>query len=164
MDAHVYGAHQRNFQRSDDQKTVAKVFVTSTSPFLASARTRPRVRIGLITHCAGTKAEAQAFKRSRRVLWARTLPLPLHRSLGGLDDRKRPATKPKLAGWRHRKMAARSETPARDCAPEIIDTPKPRGPTADAQSGTTSSAERSELLRRIESMAKPPENACIGAC
>jgi hypothetical protein len=84
------------FQRSRDQETVAKVFVTCELAIF-----------GLGSHCeewtdndnAGTGAEAQAFKRACAcfglgrylyyfdVLWV------------DLDERKRPRTSLKLFGW-----------------------------------------------------------------
>ena len=88
-----------NFERSKDQKTVAKVFVTC------------ELRInGLGTHSAtgeqwadnqnaGTSAEAQAFKRSCACFGLGRYLYYFEGMWVDLDDRKRPKSVPQLPQW-----------------------------------------------------------------
>jgi hypothetical protein len=88
-----------NFERSNDQKTVAKVFVTCELTIF-----------GLGTHSATgeewaddqnacTSAEAQAFKRACCCFGLGRYLYYFTGAWVDLDDRKRPKTVPQLAGW-----------------------------------------------------------------
>jgi hypothetical protein len=95
-----YNVHtSANFERSKDQKTVAKVFVTCELSI-----------IGLGTHSATgeewsddenavTSAEAQAFKRSCACYGLGRYLYHFDGVWIDLDDRKRPKSVPQLAGW-----------------------------------------------------------------
>jgi len=88
-----------NFERSNDQKTVAKVFVTCELTIF-----------GLGTHSATgeewaddqnacTSAEAQAFKRACCCFGLGRYLYYFTGAWVDLDDRKQPKTVPQLAGW-----------------------------------------------------------------
>jgi Rad52/22 family double-strand break repair protein len=88
-----------NFERSNDQKTVAKVFVTCELTIF-----------GLGTHSATgeewaddqnacTSAQAQAFKRACCCFGLGRYLYYFTGAWVDLDDRKRPKTVPQVAGW-----------------------------------------------------------------
>lgn len=88
-----------NFQRAKDQKTTAKVFVTCDLTIFGLGSHSATGEEWADDENAGTSAEAQAFKRSCACFG---LGRYLYYFTGiwvDLDDRKRPKTIPKLAGW-----------------------------------------------------------------
>jgi hypothetical protein len=88
-----------NFQRSKDEKTVAKVFVTCELTIFGLGSHSATGEEWTDDENAGTSAEAQAFKRACSCFG---LGRYLYYFTGvwvDLDDRKRPKTMPRLAGW-----------------------------------------------------------------
>jgi len=95
-----YSVHtSANFQRDKDQRTTAKVFVTCDLTIFGIGSHSATGEEWADDENAGTSAEAQAFKRASSCFG---LGRYLYNFTGvwvDLDDRKRPKTKPKLAGW-----------------------------------------------------------------
>src|SRR6267154_488604 len=88
-----------NFERSKDQKTVAKVFVTCELMIFGLGLHSATGEDWADNQNAGTSAEAQAFKRACTCFG---LGRYLYYSAGtwvDLDDRKRPKTVPALPKW-----------------------------------------------------------------
>jgi Rad52/22 family double-strand break repair protein len=71
-----------NFERSKDQKIVAKVLVTCELTIFGLGSHSATGEEWADNNNAGTAAEAQAFKRSCACFWPRALPLLLHRDVG----------------------------------------------------------------------------------
>jgi len=88
-----------NFERSKDQKLVAKVLVTCELTIFGIGSHSATGEEWADDDNAGTAAEAQAFKRSCACFG---LGRYLYYFIGtwvDLDDRKRPKSVPQLAGW-----------------------------------------------------------------
>lgn len=88
-----------NFQRGEDAKTVAKVFVTCQLTIFGMGTHSATGEEWADDNNAGTSAEAQAFKRACSCFG---LGRYLYHFTGvwvDLDDRKRPKKTPQLAGW-----------------------------------------------------------------
>ncbi|HTC92031.1 MAG TPA: Rad52/Rad22 family DNA repair protein, partial [Terriglobales bacterium] len=88
-----------NFQRGMDQKIVAKVLVTCELTIFSLGSHSATGEEWADDDNAGTSAEAQSFKRACSCFG---LGRYLYHFTGvwvDLDDRKRPKTRPKLAGW-----------------------------------------------------------------
>ena len=145
-----------NFQRDRDQKTTAKVFVTCDLTIFGIGSHSATGEEWADDENAGTSAEAQAFKRASSCFG---LGRYLYHFTGvwvDLDDRKRPKTTPKLAGWatpdgwrqglRPRQQASTQELSQK--APNANGTVVPGKDEAGAN-------ERAKLIRQIEDMAKP---------
>ena len=95
-----YSVHtSANFQRSQDQKTTAKVFVTCDLTIFGIGSHSATGEEWVDDENAGTAAEAQAFKRASACFG---LGRYLYYFTGvwvDLDQRKRPKTVPKLPQW-----------------------------------------------------------------
>jgi hypothetical protein len=139
-----------NFQRAKDQKTTAKVFVTCDLTIFGIGSHSATGEEWADDENAGTSAEAQAFKRSCACFG---LGRYLYYFTGiwvDLDDRKRPKTIPKLAGW------ATPEGWRQGLRPGQTSNSQPSGPTKSNGNQTHQSGARgkqSELVQRIEEMA-----------
>jgi hypothetical protein len=105
---------------------------------------------------AGTSAEAQAFKRACSCFG---LGRYLYYFTGvwvDLDDRKRPKTSPKLAGWATPEGWREGRRPQQQPSSQEASREAPVAkPTAVPGNGEAISNERAELIRQIEGMAKP---------
>lgn len=142
-----------NFQRAKDQKTTAKVFVTCALTIFGIGSHSATGEEWTDDENAGTAAEAQAFKRSCSCFG---LGRYLYYFTGiwvDLDDRKRPKTIPKLAGW------ATPDGWREGLRP--IQSPGSQGSTrstsSDSQSHQNEGAQnrRRDLIQQIEGMAVP---------
>lgn len=152
-----YAVHtSANFQRSQDQKTVAKVFVTCDLTIFGIGSHSATGEEWADDENAGTSAEAQSFKRAAACFG---LGRYLYYFTGlwvDLDERKRPKRRPELAGWATPQGWRQGLRPQQETARrEVPDTAPAPSPNMDTQSGTASSAEHADLICRIESMAKP---------
>jgi hypothetical protein len=95
-----YSVHtSANFQRAKDQKTTAKVFVTCDLTIFGIGSHSATGEEWADDENAGTAAEAQAFKRSCACFGLGRYLYHFTGTWVDLDDRKRPKTIPKLAGW-----------------------------------------------------------------
>jgi len=95
-----YAVHtSANFERSRDQKTVAKVFVTCELTIFALGSHSATGEEWTDNDNAGTSAEAQAFKRASACFGLGRYRYYFDGVWVDLDERKRPKTAPKLFGW-----------------------------------------------------------------
>jgi hypothetical protein len=88
-----------NFERSKDQKTVAKVFVTCELSITGLGTHSATGEEWADDENAGTSAEAQAFKRSCACFGLGRYLYHFDGVWVDLDDRKRPRTVPGLPQW-----------------------------------------------------------------
>ncbi len=140
-----------NFQRTKDQKTTAKVLVTCELTIFGIGSHSATGEEWADDENAGTAAEAQAFKRSCACFGLGRYLYHFTGTWVDLDDRKRPKTIPKLAGW------ATPEGWRQGLRPGQTSNSRPLASTKDNgnkthQSGGTQGRHR-ELVQRIEEMA-----------
>jgi hypothetical protein len=152
-----YSVHtSANFQRGSDQKTTAKVFVICDLTIFGIGSQSATGEEWADDENAGTSAEAQAFKRACSCFG---LGRYLYHFTGvwvDLDDRKRPKTRPRLAGWAtpdgwRQGLRPQQQAPNQEASQEV---PVSK-PTAMPSGGEAMSNEHAELIRLIEGMAKP---------
>lgn len=135
-----------NFERSKDQKIVAKVLVTCE---LTIFHLGSHAAIGeewADNDNAGTSAEAQAFKRACSCFGLGRYLYHFEGTWVDLDERKRPKSVPQLTGW------ATPEGWAHGLRPNGSGGPNASGNGADTHDGRSKTA---SLTKEIESMAEP---------
>lgn len=146
-----------NFERSMDQKTIAKVFVTCDLTIFGLGSHSATGEEWADDENACTSAEAQAFKRACACFG---LGRYLYYFTGiwvDLDERKRPKTTPQLVGWATPEGWREGLRPDRH--------KHPQSPRDVAESGTarrTRGTQRDDpldhrpaMVHQIEAMAKP---------
>ena len=152
-----YAVHSTaNFRRSKDDKVAAKVFVTCDLTIFGLGSHSATGEEWADDENAGTSAEAQAFKRACSCFG---LGRYLYHFTGvwvDLDDRKRPKTRPRLAGWAtpdgwRQGLRPQQQPPNQEVSQEV---PLAK-PTAAPGRGEAVSNEDAELIRQIEGMAEP---------
>ncbi len=138
-----------NFERSKDQKIVAKVLVTCELTIFAVGSHSATGEEWADDDNAGTSAEAQSFKRACSCFGLGRYLYYFTGAWVDLDDRKRPKAVPQLAGW---------ATPAgwlEGLRPSCTGEQKPSERTVAGNGGkgqSNGSAHRDGLLREIEQM------------
>src|SRR6202140_3338561 len=143
-----------NFERSKDQKIVAKVLVTCELTIFGLGSHSSTGEEWADDDNAGTSAEAQAFKRACSCFGLGRYFYHFTGTWVDLDDRKRPKAVPKLAGW------ATSEGWLRGLRPVTESDPKSSGQTTPAgggngpvpHEGNGASAQGGSLVREIAQM------------
>ena len=152
-----YSVHtSANFHRGRDQKTTAKVFVTCELSIFGLGLHSATGEEWADAENAGTASEAQAFKRAAACFG---LGRYLYYFTGvwvDLDNRKRPKTRPRLAGWATPdgwRQGLRPQQPelTQESGQEVS-AAKPPAATGKYEAPCD---EHAELIRQIESMAKP---------
>jgi hypothetical protein len=145
-----YSVHtSANFQRAKDQKTTAKVFVTCDLTIFGIGSHSATGEEWTDDQNAGTAAEAQAFKRSCACFGLGRYLYYFTGTWVDLDDRKRPKTIPKLAGWATPEGWRQGLRPGQT----------PNSQHSMAQTGNQThrngptQGEQRELVQRIEGMA-----------
>jgi hypothetical protein len=145
-----YSVHtSANFQRAKDQKTTAKVFVTCDLTIFGIGSHSATGEEWADDENAGTAAEAQAFKRSCACFGLGRYLYHFTGTWVDLDDRKRPKTIPKLAGWATPEGWRQGLRPGQT----------PNSQHSMAQTGNQThrngptQGEQRELVQRIEGMA-----------
>lgn len=145
-----------NFQRGKDQRVAAKVFVTCDLTIFGLGLHSATGEEWADDDNAGTSAEAQAFKRACCCFG---LGRYLYYFVGtwvDLDDRKRPKTVPKLAGWATPEGWRQGQRPAlgadRQSSKPAADVT--RNGSQNCQNDFAR-GEHTELIRQIEAMAEP---------
>jgi hypothetical protein len=140
-----------NFQRAKDEKITAKVFVTCDLTIFGIGSHSATGEEWADDENAGTAAEAQAFKRSCACFGLGRYLYYFTGTWVDLDDRKRPKTIPKLAGW---------ATPAgwrQGLRPGQTSNSQSSGPTKSngnqTHQSTSTPGRQRELVQRIEGMA-----------
>ncbi len=145
-----------NFERSKDQKIVAKVLVTCELTIFGLGSHSATGEEWADDDNAGTSAEAQSFKRACSCFGLGRYLYYFTGTWVDLDDHKRPKTAPKLAGW---------ATPAgwlEGLRPHMAGDSEPSERTAAGTGGNGHShhngdganPQRSALVREIEQMEK----------
>ncbi len=149
-----YAIHtSANFERSSDQKIVAKVLVTCKLTIFGLGSHSATGEEWADDPNAGTSAEAQSFKRAASCFGLGRYLYYFTGTWVDLDERKRPKSVPQLAGW---------ATPAgwrEGLRPRCVGEVKPSVQTPTGNGSVGSHDERgggsnSDLLRDIESMEK----------
>ena len=140
-----------NFERSKDQKIVAKVLVTCELTIFALGSHSATGEEWADDDNAGTAAEAQSFKRACCCFGLGRYLYYFTGTWVDLDDRKRPKTVPQLAGWAT--PAGWQEGLRPSCARE--QKPSERtvaGNGGNGQHNDAASAHRDSILHEIEQM------------
>jgi hypothetical protein len=146
-----YSVHtSANFQRGKDQKITAKVFVTCDLTIFGIGSHSATGEEWADDDNAGTAAEAQAFKRSCACFGLGRYLYHFTGTWVDLDDRKRPKTAPKLAGWATPEGWRQGLRPGQ--APNSQSS-MPKNSNQVHQSAHTQGTQR-ELVQRIEEMAE----------
>ena len=136
-----YAVHTSpNFQRIEDQRTVAKVFVTCDVTIFGLGSHSATGEEWVDDSNAGTSAEAQAFKRACCCFGLGRYLYYFSGLWVDLDERKRPLCRPALAGW---------ATPQ-----GWRDGLRPQAIQREPSTGNISSSESDELVRQIEAMSE----------
>ncbi len=142
-----------NFERSGDQKVVAKVLVTCELTIFGLGSHSATGEEWADDQNAGTSAEAQAFKRAASCFGLGRYLYYFTGTWVDLDERKRPKSTPQIAGW---------ATPAgwrEGLRPRCVGDPKPsvQAPTGNSGTGRHDEhggAVNGDVLREIEGMEK----------
>jgi len=141
-----------NFERSGDQKVVAKVLITCELTIFGLGSHSATGEEWADDQNAGTSAEAQAFKRAASCFGLGRYLYYFTGTWVDLDERKRPKAVPQLAGW---------ATPAgwrEGLRPRCVVEPTPnQAPAANGGAGRhngNGSAVDGEVLRGIEGMER----------
>ena len=146
-----------NFQRSEDEKLVAKVFVTCDLTIFGLGSHSATGEEWTDDDNAGTSAEAQAFKRACSCFGLGRYLYYFSGMWVDLDERKRPVTRPVLIGWATPEGWREGLRPQQRGAPW----PNSGGSNKSAkqcevhQEDTLSQSGHEELIRQIEAMAQP---------
>jgi len=146
-----------NFQRNNDDKVVAKVFVTCELTIFGLGSHSATGEGWADDDNAGTAAEAQAFKRACSCFGLGRYLYYFTGTWVDLDERKRPTTTPQLAGWAtpHGWREGLRPQPSDNRMPDAGSSPKSPKKTLIQQKQNASQGERDEVTRQIEAMAEP---------
>ena len=139
-----------SFQRGKDQRVVAKVFVTCDLTIFGLGSHSATGEEWTDDDNAGTSAEAQAFKRTCSCFGLGRYLYYFSGVWVDLDERRRPKTTPKLAGWATPDGWRQGLRPHRE-----VDTAKTAGGNNSRQHGSVQQGSHDELVRQIEAMAQP---------
>ncbi len=150
-----YAVHtSANFQRSKDQKTVAKVFVTCELTILGLGSHSATGEEWADDDNAGTSAEAQAFKRACSCFGLGRYLYHFSGAWVDLDDHKRPKKAPQLAGWATADGWRQGLRPPQQLAQQSVQHEPPR-PAAQGRSERKDSGDAATLIRQIEALQEP---------
>jgi hypothetical protein len=141
-----------NFERSKDQKTVAKVFVTCELSISGLGAHSATGEEWADDENAGTSAEAQSFKRAAACFGLGRYLYYFDGVWVDLDDRKRPRTVPNLPQWATPEGWRKGMRPNMPCTKTGNAEKTGSRIRQDNNSGNTESG---DLVRQIEAMAKP---------
>lgn len=145
-----------NFERDEDKKLVAKVFVTCDLTIHGIGSHSATGEEWADNEHAGTSAEAQAFKRACSCFG---LGRYLYYFTGvwvDVDERQRFDETPELAGWATPAGWRKGLRPSHSAEGKAqLETTSKRKVSASRRSNTPPSAEALKLVRQIEAMAEP---------
>ena len=143
-----------NFERSKDEKLVAKVLVTCDLTIFGLGSHSATGEEWADDDNAGTAAEAQAFKRACSCFGLGRYLYYFTGTWVDLDDRKRPKTVPPLAGWATPEGWLEGLRPRREDNSTLSNrTPVGGGGTDDSRhNSNAANAETGALIREIEQM------------
>jgi Rad52/22 family double-strand break repair protein len=140
-----------NFERSKDQKIVAKVLVTCEVTIFGLGSHSATGEEWADDDNAGTAAEAQAFKRACACFGLGRYLYYFTGSWVDLDDRKRPKSIPQLAGWATPAGWLEGLRPPCACEQKTSERTTAGNGNNDQHNGDAS-AHRDSVLREIEQM------------
>jgi hypothetical protein len=147
-----------NFERSEDQKTTAKVFVTCDLTIFGIGSHSATGEEWADDENACTSAEAQAFKRACACFGLGRYLYHFTGKWVDLDERKRPKTTPKLVGWATPEGWRKGLRPDRHTDQQSPVCVVAESGTARRAHGTQSGTpldDRPAMIHQIEAMAKP---------
>ena len=154
-----YAVHtSANFQRGKDQRVVAKVFVTCDLTIFGIGSHSATGEQWTDDENAGTAAEAQAFKRACCCFGLGRYLYHFTGTWVDLDDRKRPKTTPKLAGWATPQGWRKGLRPQREAEQQSSnskDNAKTASESQSRQNGAVPQEGHADIVRQIEAMAAP---------
>ena len=141
-----------SFERSKDQKIVAKILVTCELAIFGLGSHSATGEEWADNDNAGTAAEAQAFKRASACFGLGRYLYYFTGTWVDLDDRKRPKSVPQLSGWATpdgwlEGLRPRSSPKAVSAKQETID-------AANGRQNNNGGARNSEILEKIERMER----------
>jgi len=145
-----------NFERSKDQKIVAKVLVTCELTIFGIGSHSATGEEFADDENAGTSAEAQAFKRACSCFGLGRYLYYFTGTWVDLDERKRPKSIPKLDGWATPEGWRQGLRPNAEVAARLPDqTTAGNNGNGDGHDGGNSANDRGErLVREIEQMER----------
>ncbi len=138
-----------NFERSKDQKIVAKVLVTCELTIFGLGSHSATGEEWADNDNAGTAAEAQAFKRACSCFGLGRYLYHFTGAWVDLDERKRPKNIPRLFGWATPQGWREGLRPGRDAGGTSSN------PKLVPQAQNVSTENANALVRQIEAMAEP---------
>jgi hypothetical protein len=143
-----------NFERSKDQKIVAKVLVTCDLTIFAVGSHSATGEEWADDDNAATAAEAQSFKRACSCFGLGRYLYYFTGTWVDLDERKRPKSVPKLDGWATPEGWRRGLRPhaEEDSKPAERTTARTDGRGDGHRNGNDASDQRASLVREIEQM------------
>jgi len=145
-----YAIHtSANFQRGNDQRMVAKIFVTCELTIFGLGSHSATGEEWTDDDNAGTSAEAQAFKRACSCFGLGRYLYHFSGVWVDLDDRKRPKRIPRLFGWATPKGWCQGLRPGRE-----EDTMLPHSGESAADGQGEKSEELTAIVGQIEAMAE----------
>ncbi len=150
-----------NFQRGNDQRMVAKIFVTCELTIFGLGSHSATGEEWADDDNAGTSAEAQAFKRACSCFGLGRYLYHFSGAWVDLDERKRPKSIPRLFGWATPQGWRQGLRPGQEANNRSDNRPSSadhRGDAAELRRGE-SVEDTNALVSQIEAMAKP-----LGRC
>ena len=142
-----------NFERTSDQKIVAKVLVTCELTIFGLGSHSATGEDWADDPNAGTSAEAQAFKRSASCFGLGRYLYYFTGTWVDLDERKRPKSVPQLVGWATPTGWREGLRPR--CAAELKPSVQPSGEdSTNGRHNGRATASNGEVLRELEGMEK----------
>src|SRR5215472_7851900 len=151
-----YAVHtSANFERSRDQKTVAKVFVTCELTIFALGSHSATGEEWTDNDNAGTSAEAQAFKRASACFGLGRYLYYFDGVWVDLDERKRPKTAPKLFGWATPEGWRQGLRPQVVAGTQSEDTPPTSVHSGSSKNRHVVGGDIAELVCQVEALEKP---------
>jgi hypothetical protein len=145
-----------NFERSKDQKIVAKVLVTCELTIFGIGSHSATGEEFADDENAGTSAEAQAFKRACACFGLGRYLYYFTGTWVDLDERKRPKSLPQLAGWATPEGWRQGLRPNAEVASRLSEqtTAGNNGNGDGHDSGTSANDRGASLVREIEQMER----------
>ena len=148
-----YSIHtSANFERTSDQKIVAKVLVTCELTIFGLGSHSATGEEWADDANAGTSAEAQAFKRSASCFGLGRYLYYFTGTWVDLDERKRPKSVPQLAGWATPAGWREGLRPRR--VEEVKSNPAVSANDSSGRHNGNSNVANGDVLRQIEGMEK----------
>lgn len=146
-----------NFERSKDQKTVAKVLVTCELTIFGLGSHSATGEEWADDDNAGTSAEAQAFKRACSCFGLGRYLYYFTGAWVDLDERKRPKSIPRLFGWATPQGWRQGLRPGPETAINLSNAVPPENANTQivAQGRDGTAEDRNALVRQIQEMAEP---------